>query len=452
MLFKDDTPGVKQYCDFTIKKGRIQPTYTGIARGVYVVEGLSNLYFESHSTDRDACTHTSELSQCNPCLIHLHCGCTLKQRSELRGRPYVVIINNQCVGIVTTNTVYHAVNLAMLNEFYDMGNITMDGKTLLRIRSKLSGADEFKLPLFGYDNVDKLLSADETASYSLKRLAENLKNNTVIYHTASEAMITRYLASHVPSTLWGIDKMNLIFIGIGILFVLLSLSLISSLRNRRALHDLNLKVVGMAGITMIPHVKSLKLRPEFFSGELCEMNVTNSAKNWVEDMMKHIIREDNWQWVTIAFILGTTVLIAVRMYFLGHRFSFVYLHISKGTFTKNLKYFKLADVDRLYTISTTSEMEMEIKEDWLFGYIHFLNSGWYLKDTLSGSTVMLPSRCRIPFGRVKLYKEILKDTSCVITPMIVRTHSYEVNPRLIKHRYAKTTEKALPHNLANSFV
>jgi hypothetical protein len=44
------------------------------------------------------------------------------------------------------------------------------------------------LPSFGKD-VDKWLAADKAASYCLKKLAEGLKNDTVILHTTAEAVL-----------------------------------------------------------------------------------------------------------------------------------------------------------------------------------------------------------------------------------------------------------------------
>jgi hypothetical protein len=107
----------------------------------------------------------------------------------VRNQAHSPIVQNRCVGNLSENSVYHAVNLAVLNEFYDKTNITYDGQTLLRNKDELALDDNFKLPIFRDDSIEKYLAADESASYSLKKLAWAMENETVIYHSSSEAII-----------------------------------------------------------------------------------------------------------------------------------------------------------------------------------------------------------------------------------------------------------------------
>jgi len=183
MLLKDDGLRIKENCEFSVRKGDIQPSYTGLARGVYVVESMSNLYFSSiNKSDLSACSTGTNLAHCSPCLVYLNCGCNLMQSSMIRHQADNPIVQNRCVGNLSENSVYHAVNLAVLNTFYEMTNISIDGKTLIHNKDKLSLDDNFKLPIFKDDNVEKYLAADESASYSLKKLARIMENETIIYH------------------------------------------------------------------------------------------------------------------------------------------------------------------------------------------------------------------------------------------------------------------------------
>ena len=127
MLIKDDQVRIKENCEFSGAKREIQPSYTGLPKGVYVVESIANLYFSAmNKSDLLACSSGTNLAHCSPCLIHLNCGCTLMQSPMVRNQADSQIVQNRCVGNLSENSVYHAVNLAVLNEFYDMTNITTD--------------------------------------------------------------------------------------------------------------------------------------------------------------------------------------------------------------------------------------------------------------------------------------------------------------------------------------
>jgi hypothetical protein len=58
----------------------------------------------------------------------------------------------------------YAVNLAVLQSFYDLANATVSGKTLTPL-NKLQEPQPLELPFFGKE-VDKWLAADKAVSYS----------------------------------------------------------------------------------------------------------------------------------------------------------------------------------------------------------------------------------------------------------------------------------------------
>jgi len=63
---------------------------------------------------------------------------------------------------LTENTVLYAVNLIILEHFYQLTNVSVDGKTVLASAEELS-IKPITWPFFG-DNATKQLTADEEKS------------------------------------------------------------------------------------------------------------------------------------------------------------------------------------------------------------------------------------------------------------------------------------------------
>jgi hypothetical protein len=97
-----------------------------------------------------------------------------------------------CDNHTSSTEVSHAVNLAVLQAFYDLDNDTLTGSALLP--SKMRDIQGIKLPLF---DTDRLLAADETAGYFLRKMVDALQNKSVILHTPAEAFIHDFMTRMV---------------------------------------------------------------------------------------------------------------------------------------------------------------------------------------------------------------------------------------------------------------
>ena len=120
------------------------------------------MYYETIIASGPAsCVFPREIPQRNPWLMTVNYGCNLKQRTQ---GSVSAIISNRCMGNSTANSVLIPVNLIILQHFYNLTNVTMDGTSLFGTADKLN-VDPLKLPLFG-DNVKTLLAADNEVGYS----------------------------------------------------------------------------------------------------------------------------------------------------------------------------------------------------------------------------------------------------------------------------------------------
>jgi hypothetical protein len=99
---------------------------------------------------------------------------------------------SDCDSRKTTVDVLHSVNLAVLQSFYDLANVSLTGNKLNKPAS-LREAQPLKLPFFG-NGTAKLLPTDESTNYSPRRLTDSLKNDMVILHTPAEAVLKELLS------------------------------------------------------------------------------------------------------------------------------------------------------------------------------------------------------------------------------------------------------------------
>jgi hypothetical protein len=119
-----------------------------------------------------------------PCIVDLGCSCTLAA-----GEFSLEAEASACDNHTSSTEVSHAVNLAVLQAFYDLDNDTLTGGALLP-PSKMRDIQGIKLPLF---DTDRLLAADEAAGYSLRKMVDALQNESVILHTPAEAVIHDFM-------------------------------------------------------------------------------------------------------------------------------------------------------------------------------------------------------------------------------------------------------------------
>ena len=186
-IISDDTAAVQAYCDFTTRRASIEPLYIRLNTTSYVVSNLSL----PRTTCRSRRSRPLSFAPCAPCLVSLPCGCSLTSGEiQLAGPPV-------CTNLTTSTSVLHAVNLIVLQHFYDLDNGNLSGSTLLP-PANLPPLLPLRLPLFS-ENATRLLAADESLDYSLRKLANSLANDSVVLHSPSEAILYDYIRTVATS-------------------------------------------------------------------------------------------------------------------------------------------------------------------------------------------------------------------------------------------------------------
>lgn len=173
-LMTDVTKSVHQNCRFTARKTDIEPAWLKLSQFVYVLSNLTDV--------EQVCGAEKPRSPfeapCVLCLIRLSCDCFLRHRPSSVGRnptshhdqriiaPKPVCKSNNTV----PTSVLHTVNLALLQNFYDLTNETISGRDLFRASEPIE-PKPLNLQLFS-DNTNRLLSADKESSYSCQQFAK----------------------------------------------------------------------------------------------------------------------------------------------------------------------------------------------------------------------------------------------------------------------------------------
>src|SRR5664279_4415926 len=79
-------------------------------------------------------------------------------------------------------------------------------------------------PLFA-DNTSRLLASDKEASYSLKKLADGLQNDSFVLHSSSEALVYDLLYERGNSLFGSFYKFDVLIVCVCVLAVMLVLTL-----------------------------------------------------------------------------------------------------------------------------------------------------------------------------------------------------------------------------------
>ena len=188
-LLTDRTDDVHEVCKFTARRAEIDPTWLRLTEHDFVLSNLTNITIVCGPNDTVQPSPFS--APCTPCFLRLTCGCRIRARSGLSlldsARREDDIELSDCDPYYTRTPVLHSVNLAVMRHFYDMTNVSISGRDLFA-PSRLEDQPAVDWPLFS-DNTSGVLARDKEAGYDLAKLAESLKNESVVYHSPSEAVL-----------------------------------------------------------------------------------------------------------------------------------------------------------------------------------------------------------------------------------------------------------------------
>lgn len=414
-VFNDVTDKVREFCDFTTSKKVIEPEIIRLADGVYVVTNSSQIKITCNGTEYQT------LTNCTPCKIGLDCNCTL----DMGYGTNIIrrMADRECtIGQVSTSAL-HAVNLAVLQTFYDMGSVEIKGDELFQPTQHKIPAD-ISWPFFS-KNTTRLLARDREESYSLKKLASSLENSSVVLHSPSEALLYDYIQQQTEvNSFWSFKNYGWVSYAVCTQYVVIGTVILFVYINHRRTR-LAMAPLAMASPLLLPKttaISTFDLRT--VAPELISTTTVPAIIQWLNNIEYH-------DKIMMVFIIVLSIVSAISIYamrYLASRRSYVFFNISNGRNVYLLKYRSLPNASRCFTIFTGGRTKLAIRNYIFFGIVSFESKPWKVINALTGRKYRCKSHVFVRASQVSKIRMLLDDNECAIKPLVVHSHEYVYIP------------------------
>ena len=385
---------VSENCDFSTFRQVIEPSYIRLAKGVYILMNMTKV--------RASCPegrHYNLTSQnCNPCIATVECGCELHVGNEV-----IAAEAQRCMREdVADSKLQHAVNLIVLQEFYELTNETLTGR-------KLFDPSEYREPqplLWSMysENTSRLIANDEKLSYSLKKLANSLRNDSVVLHSPSEALLFDYIMnSSLQQPFWYFNFWSWSTYAIFGLFIFAIFTMLLVYRMHRRLVMIQLLLVN----SMKP------LLPKTAAYELRTLATTMKTQVEQPEIFKELfesIRKLDIAVVTLVLLITIFLIIigAIIKRRLARR-SFLYLDIASDQAVVQIKLFEFPDASRIFAVKTLSQqMELSLKQLCGCGVLRIVSKRLHVYNTLTDETIKTPKHIFIHLIKWRSYERFFE--------------------------------------------
>ena len=418
-LTADRADAIQEACNIVMRKQIIDSTYWEVAPGTYVISNLTGI--RTKCPGQPSQIPTSK--PCTPCLLQLNCNCQL-----FVSVPFTVLQPPKICDNVTTQTeIGHAVNLAILKSFYDLGNVTLTGSSLFKT-SELPDHQPLSLTFFG-DSTSKLWAADDSASYSLKRLTEGLKNDSVILHSPAEAIVHDLLTRNALLTTHKLTDWT--FWVTIIPWVAIAVLTICQIRTNKRLSAITIA----SAIELTSIAPKARAFPLLTTPKVVILRDTHDLSN----IMDHL-RGIDWAFAVSLWITSIVLVVfGVWIHNTAARKSFLYLALTTEIDSVHLHFFTFPDASRNYLVKLPKGRATLILRSFkLFGILQFQTKPWRLVNTLSNEKLTLPTYTFIPPWKLAAIRQILCFPTYRLEPLIVHTHEY------VRYAVTETTETTDP--------
>jgi hypothetical protein len=412
-IMTDDAAKARDQCAFVVKQETIPSSLLRSATGIYVASNLTSIQVQcpSHRS-----TPTTE--PCTPCVVHLDCNCTLYDQGKL--------ILKEMQGChwdgPASTTILHPINLALLQQFYETGNESLSAKLLLN-PSDVKQPAALHLSMFG-NNVSQILAADKTDGYLLAKVAESLKNESVIYHSPTDALLNDVIRSMMrPMLFLSLDSNFAMVIGSYILIAALAI-ICYRLRQQVALLTLATPIVLAA------KAQAYELRSEFLSTTFSpgiERNMSRIINDLVKDV-RHIDMAYITMMTLLIIIIITTscMIIGIKraLTALG-RYSYLYIEITAGSQCHQLRFATLPDASRNTVVRVPrTALQFQLANYFIFAVITLTPRAPKIVNTLTRKRTQLRNIALIAPWTVSKIRQLTEANVYTITPMVANTHEY----------------------------
>lgn len=369
-LISDRLDATADVCQFSVRKEVIQPHYMQLLPVLYLLFNFSNIWVTCGNGP--AVKHPD----CNPCRIMLACACSLRAAEGNFTSGNLA----DCEDSYQAKP-YYPVNLAILQNFYDLTNFTIQGRRPTGNRLPPGGEvvdlANLELPLFA-EKTNRLLSADSEASYSLHKLANNLQNESVALHGSAEALLYDYLGratSRLSS--WDLDLRDWRTWTLLVIITLCAALTYSTYTLHRRVMHLHSKISvvvlgGLVGARSVVQAEVLSLKTSLASSTAIPPADTTEGAAFITNLIAQIRHADVVLLtfvIAVALLILSSVLIALRRALTPR--SYVFLEVKAETRVALFPIFTFPDGSRYYSVAITAlGLQLRLKDCGLLGILY----------------------------------------------------------------------------------
>jgi hypothetical protein len=299
-----------------------------------------------------------------------------------------------------------------MRHFYDMTNISISGRDLFA-PSKLEDQPAVDWPLFA-DNTSGILARDKEAGYDLGKLADSLKNNSVVYHSPSEAALDDLLDRLQQFKL---TKLEIgLFVCLGLLILAVIVLSVKVKRHGHTLHKMALMLLAVS--------KNIPMTEQFVLKNDMTRTASEAIQSWVPS-------PDHWTewgpyWTNIGVLLVSLAVTMGCLKLALSRRAFVYVDLSNDTDAIELKLRELPTASRCYGLRTSqTRLRATLEDGWFGSRITFLANHWFYFHFTDNDIVALPTSLWLTPWTARKARRILRSDHRVHT-FLVYTHHYIV--------------------------
>ena len=408
-VLTDNVNATGRFCDFSIRREQLTPSLTKLSEGIYVASNYSDLRISCPNVTAPPQTDTA----CELCLLQVGCACEIHSGTEILTRERECSSEHD-----TTSSILHAVNLPLLRTFYEVANETLSGRTLVSAGKRVT-PQPLSLPIFGH-NITQLLAADKAAGFSLSKLANSLRNSSVVYHTPADAIIHSVLErlSASPS-FWGTTSNWMTWLNC------LSYALVTALIILWYMTHRRLAVLAAAMTMSMAKTNAYELREEFIRTPPSEAPSLNMTVI-VTSLVTQVRTLDTVLTIVIICIIAMLACIysGVAQEALGRR-SHIYLEILSMHRCMQIRLATLPDATRRCVVRvSSSSLSIRLHNYYFFGVLHISPKPPKIVNTLTGETTRLSkTKFLLPWTAWKLRRHLAAG-SYTVSPMLVHSHQY----------------------------
>lgn len=407
-------------CNFVVRKEEIVPKAYKLRdykdSEFHVITNATNMILTCDNSTEPSLSEIPP-ANCSLCLLKLRCNCGITaDRLQLSANLLNCNTNNSTES--GNSEVLHAVNLVLLQKFYELDNQSMNAE-LLKVTSQVIDPQDIKIPLFS-ENTTRILAQDQQQSYVLNRIVEAMENTTDhITHGSAEALLFDYIQSHSTEDFWDLNWWSFRTWGVALLYVgFVAFGAYYYRRSKADTEVIKRLMLAVAGSHTLPTAEGYKLK---------ETTPFTTLQSYAID--QDVLRDqiltyvEHAQTPVIILIWIAIMVLAWYCWYSLRRRSFVYMDISGGTNQILVKLAQLPNSSQNFTLKQTTA-KFTVANLGIFAII-ILEQPWKIKNIVTAERIELRKWALISRRTAKILVEIMIEPNPKLLALFVHTHSFE---------------------------